>query len=99
MGCWKVLISEEQSRAAYERRKRSTWPEGYEAAMADPICHRFVMLEAYRHARRASVAAALGQRTQARRMPAPARAYQAPTPTLAPAMDHKRLAAGERDDD
>lgn len=83
----------EQLRAAWERirflPRARPWAEDFDQVMADPICSRLVRLEATHPAARACVP----QRAPARPVQLPARP---PQPLR---FDHKRAAAGERDDD
>lgn len=80
--------SDEQLRAAWTACRRSTWPRTFEEAMADTICAALVRHHAWRaaHPKPAIV-----------RRPAPAarpRVMQTPPGWV----DHKRAAAGDRDD-
>jgi len=83
-----VQISQEQMRRAFEQQRRPTWPTTFDAAINDPFFERLVRLEARRLAMRA-LAANRTRTTTANH----------PMPRTAPTLDHKRRAAGERDDD
>lgn len=89
-------LSAEDLRAAFEVCRNRTWPATYEEAMADPMRARLVQL------------CARGRR---RRMLARGAATSPPLPQVPlmklwpprrvqslPAVDHKRAAAGDRDD-
>ena len=78
--------SDDELRAAWRSAASPTWPPSFEACIADPVLFRLIRLEAYVRARRAAKARA--------RI---ARALK--TPGRHQALDHKRLAAGEREDD
>lgn len=105
MGKFCVMLTDDQILAAYERRRRPTWPEGFDAAMADPVCGRLVVLEAWCHERRKAAAQRYAERRQTRVRPAMQRTERPALPPAqlsllpAPALDHKRRAAGERLDD
>lgn len=105
MGKFCVMLTDDQIRAAYERRRRHTWPAGFDAAMADPMYARLVTLEAWCQERRKAAAQAYAERRHTQKRPALAHTTRpaAPSPQLSllePAgLDHKRRAAGERLDD
>lgn len=84
----------EQLLAAYDRRKRSDWPEGYEAAMKVPLCAALVRMEAVRQILADAKAANREQLRRTGRLPWPAGLRALPT-----SADRKRLAAGDTDDD
>jgi hypothetical protein len=82
--------SDEQLRAAWAACRRPTWPASFEEAMTQPLCAAQVRLQAWHWARvppQPAIAA-----------PAPVRRLRA---TVLPPgfVDHKRAAAGDRDDD
>lgn len=86
--------TDDQLRAAWRERRRANWPDTFEAAMNDPFYSRIVLIEANTRARRAcSQAAANAPHHHPPRRPLPV------LPSLPPVLDHKRRAAGERDDD
>jgi len=64
------------------------WPDDFDAVMADPVACRLVRLEATGH----RVAAAHRSERPERRAASP------PLPVAPPFYDHKRAAAGDRDD-
>ncbi len=86
--------SDQQLRAAWSRCKRPSWPETFEAAMADPTHSRIVHLHAWLMARpnKAKGAPAAPLDTPP---PAPRPRFAAPPGYV----DHKCAAAGDRDDD
>lgn len=88
-----VQVTDADMAAAYTRHRRRTWPATLDAALADPLYAGLVRLHAIEHLRRQ-------QRLQARQA---ARITQAAAMTGARrwpfAVDHKRAAANDRDDD
>lgn len=87
--------SDQQLRAAWAACKRPTWPATFEEAMADATHARIVHLHAWLMARpskaKGAPAASIGTPP-----PAPRPRFAAPPPGY---VDHKRAAAGDRDDD
>lgn len=81
--------SDEQLRAAWASCRRATWPETFEEAMANQMCAALVRLQAWRTARRPAGYIA----------PAPAPRRIRVTVLPPGFIDHKRAAAGDRDDD
>lgn len=87
------VFTDEQLRAAWAARRRATWPATFEEAMNDPCFSGIVRIEAritenrrLNHARRNTTT--------------PKRPAQLPLiPSTPPVVDHKRRAAGERDED
>lgn len=79
--------------AAYDRRKRSDWPEGYAAAMRVPLCAALVRMEAVRQILADAKAANREQLRRTGRLAWPAGLRALPT-----GADRKRLAAGDIDD-
>jgi hypothetical protein len=86
--------TDEQLQAAWKVCRLDSWPSTFEAAMADPICARLVRLHAWHIA-------------HPRKAPAAAAPAACPAPTARPLLflshppgyvDHKRAAAGDRDD-
>lgn len=95
----RIEPTEAQLRAAWARIRRATWPATFEASMQDAICAALVRMNALhppapiRHVSSgpaAPLAAATPTQLPARRV-APA----VPPPGY---VDHKRAAAGDRDD-
>lgn len=84
----------DQLLAAYERRKRSHWPAGYEAAMAEPLFAALVRMEAVRQILHDAKVARREQLGRSGRLPWPAGLRALPNAT-----DRKRLAAGDTGDD
>ena len=62
MGKFCVSVTDDQLRAAYERRRRDSWPSTFEAAYADQWYRRLISVEAYCHVRRLEALAAYNQR-------------------------------------
>jgi hypothetical protein len=88
-------LSAEQLQQAFQACRRADWPESLEEAMNDRTFAHLVRIQARREHMRAEERA----KQQAQR-PRAARQLQAmPLPHHPPVLDHKRLAAGERDDD
>lgn len=92
-----AVFTDEQLRAAWHDRRRATWPATFEEAMNDPSYRQIVQIEARIKANQAAKRAA---RTTA---PTPTRSLPQGLlpliPSTPPVLDHKRRAAGERDDD
>lgn len=93
-----VTLTQSMLQAAFVRRRRSDWPDTFEAAMTDPMCQALIKLEAFCVARRKQAADAYNKRRDARRATASAPKWS-PAITKPATLDAKRLAAGERDDD
>lgn len=91
--------SDAQLRAAWQACRRRTWPASFEAAMQDPLCSRIVRLHAWLRARPRRAATPADATCTTVRRPAAQAARAAPAPTPRPAIDRKRAASGERDDD
>lgn len=95
----RVELTDEQLRSAYEERKRSDWPASYEEAMQHPTYSRLVRMHASHDAvmARMVVHRPVVQPPE----PPPPRTTARPlsVPRHPPILDHKRAAAGERDDD
>jgi len=89
--------TDEQLRTAWSACRRRTWPTTFEDAMADAQCARLVRLQAWLTTRAGKTKPAPVQPTTTL-VPAPA-----PQPRFAALppgyVDHKRAAAGDRDDD
>lgn len=83
--------TEDQLRAAWQARRRRDWPESFEAAMNDPTYSRILCIEVRRREGRKAQAALTHHQPLRRALPA--------LPSMPPVLDHKRRAAGERDDD
>lgn len=94
-------------RAAYVREApyRPHWPRDFDSANADPLIHRLLYLFACRVpaiVRRRAERGHLGmipRELEAVDAPAPAREFRSMDPTRPVALDRKRLASGEREDD
>lgn len=86
-------FTDDELRAAWQQRRRAHWPPSFDDAMADPLYLRLIRIEANLRAHRALLAE---QRAAMRRERASTRAF---SPAPRGGIDHKRLAAGERDDD
>jgi hypothetical protein len=88
-----IEIPESQLRAAWARLHRDTWPATFEGAMADAVLSRLVRL----HALHPAAATPPQAQPEPRHHTRPAiRPYTSPPPGF---VDHKRAAAGDRDDD
>lgn len=94
-----IALTETMLQAAFVRRRRSDWPDTFEAAMTDPVCQALIKLEAFCHARRKQAANAYNKRRDERRTAASTTTKWVPAFTKPAALDAKRLAAGEREDD
>lgn len=81
-------FTDEELRAAWQRRRRTDWPPTFEEAMNDPTFSHLVRIEARLRSRLAT----------AKHQPIARHAVPA-QPTTQPMLDFKRRAAGERDDD
>lgn len=81
--------SDEQLRAAWAACRRPTWPASFEQAMADQTCAALVRLQAWLATRaRSAVIVRYAPKRRSR------------ITTLPDGfVDHKRAAAGDRDDD
>ncbi len=90
----RIVPTADQLLAAYDRRKRATWPDGYDAAMAEPLYAALVRMEAVRQILADAKAARRAELGAKGRLPWPAGLRALPT-----AADRKRLAAGDTDDD
>lgn len=94
-------ISETDLRAAWElcRRARPTWPETFEACMADPLIAGQIRITA-KHPPRAATPVRYRE-SAAESLPHEQRDYGSwrALRKPAPPIDRKRLAAGDRDDD
>lgn len=89
--------SDEQLRAAWRRYKLRSWPATFEEAMADPVCSRLVRLHAAHIAHPSTTPGAIpGPTVAPGAAPTPRPRFAAPPPGW---VDHKRAAAGDRDDD
>lgn len=86
-------FTDDELRTAFRNCRRDTWPENFEEAMNDPFFARLVRLHAFQRAKRIEERA-----KQAHHQQRPAR-KALPVPSTQPVFDHKRLAAGEREDD
>lgn len=93
-----IAMTQTMLRAAFERRRRSDWPDTFEAAMTDPVCQALIKLEAFCHARRKQASDAHNKRRDARRAAASAPKWS-PAFTKPATLGAKRLAAGEREED
>lgn len=93
-----IAMTQTMLQAAFERRRRSDWPDTLEAAMTDPVCQALIKLEAFCHARRKQASDPYNKRRDARRAAASAPKWS-PAFTKPAPLDAKRLAAGEREDD
>ncbi len=92
-----AVFSEEQLRAAWQDRRRATWPATFEEAMNDTSYRQIVQIEARIKANQAA------KRVAKTTAPKPIRSlpkgHLPLIPSTPPVLDHKRRAAGERDDD
>ncbi len=90
------VFTDEQLREAWQARRRAAWPATFEEAMNDPNYRQIVRIEARIKANQAA------RRTSNKPVATPHRSPpgQLPLiPSTPPVLDHKRRAAGERDDD
>jgi hypothetical protein len=85
--------SPEQLRQAWQAKRKPSWPATFEEALADPLCELVIRLAARCLALRSAKRPAPSPTTS------PRPAHAVPVPTHQPMLDHKRRAAGERDDD
>lgn len=91
-----LQLSAEQLQQAFKACRRADWPESLEEAMNDRTFAHLVRIQARRDCMQAEERAKrLAQQAQQGQRPRPAH----PMPHHPPVLDHKRLAAGERDDD
>lgn len=88
-----LKLTEDQLRAAWLARRRRDWPPTFEGAMDDRILSRVVRIEAQLRAHQCAPSAQPARHHHAQRPALPA------LPSKPPVLDHKRRAAGERDDD
>ena len=87
-----VAYTDDQLRAAWAACRLRTWPQTFEATMADPTRARLVRLHAGHQARCAA------KPTQGAPTAAPNRSPAPFIPSYPPGyVDHKRAAAGDRD--
>lgn len=77
------MFTEQELRATYMARRRPSWPASFEEAMHDPY---------YR-----SLLHCAARARPAQKAPSPRQCM--PATLTSPALDFKRRAAGERDDD
>jgi hypothetical protein len=94
-----AALTEDELRAAFERlrgSKRTTWPATFEEAMKDRLFAALITLNA-KHPPRATVRPARGSIKPATQPPPNPRPWR--TSAQPGAIDRKRAAAGERDDD
>lgn len=88
-------LPEDQLRAAWSQVRRADWPDTFEEAMADPVRMRLVRMTALHPTPLAPVA----DRRELRTLTSlPPRWQTLPRPRVG-YVDHKRAAAGDRDDD
>jgi hypothetical protein len=89
----RIELTDAMLRRAWDgmRAEHRHWPQDYDQVMGDPVYRRLVRLEALRRALAARAAAAPARPSPARPLP--------PLPLFSPAVDRKRAASGERDDD
>lgn len=93
-------FTDEELQAAYRERRRHDWP-AYADAMNDRTYHALIVLEAGQRARyreQRQQPARPQNQPQAHHQPRPTRSTLV-VPSTPPVFDHKRRAAGERDDD
>ena len=92
-------ISEDQLREMFElmRERHQQWPDSYDQVMADPQRGRLVRLNATARARALQGRSGRAICDQVAPRPCPPHRYP-PMPRPTP-FDHKRAAAGERDDE
>jgi len=98
----KVVITDEERRAAFQRCRTATWPEDYDEAVRDTVRQHLVETIAHviHRERLARTPGALPPRPALPPMPErrpPHRPAERPRPWQ-PGIDLKRLAAGDRDD-
>jgi hypothetical protein len=89
----RVEPTEAELRAAWSRCRRHKWPPTYEAAMADPVLSRLVRLNAKHPPTQPRLGGSVSSAPSLHR---PAIAFRTRTQS---ALDRKRAAAGDRDDD
>jgi hypothetical protein len=58
MGKFFGVTTDDQLRAAFERRRRANWPDSFDEAMADEWYRRLITIEAFCHMRRMQAQAA-----------------------------------------
>lgn len=85
-------FTEDELRTAFRSCRRDTWPDEFEEAMNHPFYSRLVRLHATARAKR------MEERAHQPHKQRPARPAMQ-VPTTQPVFDHKRRAAGEREDD
>ena len=91
-------FTDEELQDAYRERRRHDWPP-FDDAMNDRMYHALIVLEAGQRARAREQRQHRQQhQPQAHHQPRPARSTLV-VPSTPPVFDHKRRAAGERDDD
>lgn len=89
-----LTITQADLQAAYTLRRRPSWPATFEAAMADPLVRHLVRAEALGRAQALQTHACHPPQSPVQRL------RQLITPAAPrPAIDRKRAAAGDRDDD
>lgn len=96
----RITPSDEQLRAAWQARRRDTWPATLEAALAMPVLAALVRAEAVRRELAARRAAKAGQAMppNGRQAPQAPHGLRVSNRGTLP-FDRKRAAAGDRDDD
>lgn len=87
----------DELQAAYRERRRHDWPP-FEQAINDRFYHSLIVIEAGKRTRYREQRQAQQHQPQAHHQPRPARPALV-VPSTPPVFDHKRRAAGERDDD
>lgn len=83
-------------RRAWRMYRLDCWPESFEETMLDPVRAQMVRMHAFHLARQAPAPTAPLPVTASRRGPHPAAPMLRPLPPGY--VDHKRAAAGDRDD-
>lgn len=91
--------TEAELRAAFQHHRRASWPATFEAAMQDPLLSRLIRLQAKHPPKAQRVGATDYRAMRSAGVPAAKAVGASPWPARRPALDCKRLAAGDRDDD
>jgi len=94
----RVDLTDELLRKAYDERRRADWPPTYEETMEHPTYSRLVRMHAAHDAVIARVVRPIVQPPEPPPLPRTS-AKPLRVPRQQPILDHKRAAAGEREDD